>query len=338
MTMRPGGAVFGSLVGAGGVTAYNAYHSNDWGIVRTLQWWIEKGQADTARANNPELARLEDMIGRLSRDMATKGREVHYMPSHSGTGYSTFYIASGGIVVGFAYLRVWKGWTFSSMMPVTKEALKQGLSTIRSGVDGLSKKIQEVKDFVDERVDALSRKQDNLAESQDEMKDQLEDVQQNISGMRGDIKAIERDMKDFKENQMYTNDGIFALCSVVKELVGPSQKTNRPNTALHLLDKFLFKSPQLPMHRTAGLESLLMDSSTENTLAQPWPPAARTTSGRVRANSPVNVPRPVMSRARTQSEGLTGFAASKPESAFAAWGLSSPFRPALKETRENSNN
>lgn len=52
----------GSLVGAGGVTAYNAYHSNEWGIVRTLQWWIEKGQADTARANNPDLARLEDMV------------------------------------------------------------------------------------------------------------------------------------------------------------------------------------------------------------------------------------------------------------------------------------
>lgn len=52
----------GSLVGAGGVTAYNTYHSNDWGIVKTLQWWIEKGQADTARANNPELARLEDMV------------------------------------------------------------------------------------------------------------------------------------------------------------------------------------------------------------------------------------------------------------------------------------
>ncbi len=54
---------------------------------------------------------------------------------------------------------------------------------ISAGVDGLSKKIQEVKDFVDERVDALSRKQDDLAESQDEMKDQLEDVQQNISGV-----------------------------------------------------------------------------------------------------------------------------------------------------------
>jgi len=52
-----------------------------------------------------------------------------------------------------------------------------------AGVDGLSKKIQEVKDFVDERVDALSRKQDDLADSQDEMKDQLEDVQQNISGV-----------------------------------------------------------------------------------------------------------------------------------------------------------
>jgi len=52
--------------------------------------------------------------------------------------FSTFYIASGGIVVGVAYLRVWKGWTFSSMMPVTKEALKQGLSTIRSGLDTLN--------------------------------------------------------------------------------------------------------------------------------------------------------------------------------------------------------
>lgn len=100
----------GSLVGAGGVTAYNTYHSNDWGIVKTLQWWVEKGQADTARANNPELARLEDMVmlatllsplflrhamcfnaavmqvGRLTRDMASRGREVHYMPAQSGAG------------------------------------------------------------------------------------------------------------------------------------------------------------------------------------------------------------------------------------------------------------
>ena len=54
--------IAGSLVGAGGVSAYNTYNSNDWGVVRTLQWWMEKGQADTARANNPELARLEDMV------------------------------------------------------------------------------------------------------------------------------------------------------------------------------------------------------------------------------------------------------------------------------------
>lgn len=69
--------------------------------------------------------------------------------------------------------------------------------------------------------------------------------------MRGDIKAIEGDMKEFKENQMYTNDGIFALCSVVKELVGPGQKTNKPNPAVNLLDKFLFRSRTLPMHRNA---------------------------------------------------------------------------------------
>ena len=30
--------------------------------MRTLQWWIEKGNVDTARANNPEFARLEDMV------------------------------------------------------------------------------------------------------------------------------------------------------------------------------------------------------------------------------------------------------------------------------------
>lgn len=51
-------------------------------------------------------------------------------------------------------------------------------------MDGLSKKIQDVKDFVDERVEALSRKQDDLADSQDEMKDQIEDVQRNITGVR----------------------------------------------------------------------------------------------------------------------------------------------------------
>lgn len=48
------------------------------------------------------------------------------------------------------------------------------------GVDGLSRKIQEVKDFVDERVEALSRKQDSLGDSQDAMKGQLDDVQDGV--------------------------------------------------------------------------------------------------------------------------------------------------------------
>lgn len=52
------------------------------------------------------------------------------------------------------------------------------------GVDGLSRKIQEVKDFVDERVDALSRKQDSLGQGQDEMKGQLDDVQDGVESVR----------------------------------------------------------------------------------------------------------------------------------------------------------
>lgn len=53
-----------------------------------------------------------------------------------------------------------------------------------AGVDGLSRKIQEVKDFVDERVDALSRKQDSLADSQDVMSHQLDEVQDGIKDVR----------------------------------------------------------------------------------------------------------------------------------------------------------
>ena len=49
-----------------------------------------------------------------------------------------------------------------------------------AGVDGLSRKIQEVKDFVDERVEALSRKQDSLGDSQNAMKGQLDDVQDGV--------------------------------------------------------------------------------------------------------------------------------------------------------------
>lgn len=52
------------------------------------------------------------------------------------------------------------------------------------GVDGLSRKIQEVKDFVDERVDALSRKQDSLGQGQHEMKGQLDDVQDGVESVR----------------------------------------------------------------------------------------------------------------------------------------------------------
>lgn len=190
------------------------------------------------------------------------------------------------------------------------------------GVDGLSRKIQEVKDFVDERVEALSRKQDSLADSQDEMKDQLEDVQENIHGvscsllcccctlgshcnesqhfyrkhqeeltsqqrhrpcililayctwqqlnpaamlgtwhsllqacvrvqMRSDIKTIEGDMKEFKDNQMYTNEGIYTMCSVLKEIMTGQGQKSRGHVALGALDKFLNRTKKLPMHQTA---------------------------------------------------------------------------------------
>ena len=51
-------------------------------------------------------------------------------------------------------------------------------------MDGLSRKIQEVKDFVDERVEALSRKQDSLGDSQDVMNRQLDEVQGGIQDVR----------------------------------------------------------------------------------------------------------------------------------------------------------
>lgn len=229
------------------------------------------------------------------------------MPSHSGTGYSSFYIVSGGVIVGIAYLRVWKGWTFSSMMPVTKEALKQGLSTIRSGVDGLSRKIQEVKDFVDERVEALSRKQDDLAESQEEMKDQLGDVQNNIQGMRGDIKTIEGDMKQFRDQQMYTNEGIFTLCSVLKDIMSGQGQKARGSRAQTLLDMFLNRTPKLPVHHNAGLESLL-ESADEGQSENRGPLATRAMPFRQRSGSLQDETQNLIpiARSRTQSDGLTG--------------------------------
>ena len=59
-----------------------------------------------------------------------------------------------------------------------------------AGVDGLSRKIQDVKDFVDERVEALSRKQDSLGDSQDEMMGQLDNVQGDISGVWHSIPCL----------------------------------------------------------------------------------------------------------------------------------------------------
>ncbi|KAL3145467.1 hypothetical protein ABBQ32_003294 [Trebouxia sp. C0010 RCD-2024] len=323
--MRPGGAVFGSLIGAGGVTAYNTYHSSDWGIVKTLQWWIEKGQADTARASNPELARLEDMVGRLTRDMASRGREVHYMPAQSGAGYSTFYIVSGGVVISVAYLRVWRGWTFSSMLPVTKEALKSGLSTIRSGVDGLSRKIQEVKDFVDERVEALSRKQDSLGDSQDAMKGQLDDVQDGVQQMRGDLGRLEGDMKGLRDNQLFCNEGILTLCSSLREIISGGQKSKY--TSVATLDSFINRSKHMPLPQHAGLASILPGSE-----AAPFPPAGRAITGRNRANSPVSAPGTALTMAtRTQSESLSSSAIGL--SRFGSFGFGS--RAAFRESNEN---
>ena len=58
------------------------------------------------------------------------------------------------------------------------------LESLLAGVSDLSRRVQEVKDFVDEKIEGLSRKQDDLADNQEEMKDQLGDVQNNIQGVR----------------------------------------------------------------------------------------------------------------------------------------------------------
>lgn len=328
--VRPGGAVFGSLVGAGGVTAYNAYHSNDWGVMRTLQWWVEKGNLDTARANNPEFARLEDMIGRLTREMNSKGRDVYFHPASTSSGGRSFYMVTAtGAVIGIVYLRFWKGWALTSFLPVTKDTLNSGLSVLRTGLDGVKGKIQEVRDFVDERVEALSRKQDCLADSQEEMLQQLGDVQHDVKGVGSDIKLLEGDMKEMKQMQAIATAGIVTLCDSLEKIVGQGRNGQAPMSMLRqYLNWFRTKNPlqgeeisqQLP-----GLEQVLdrtIDENSENysdniSMARPWPPAARAPI-RGRANSPnSNTPVPLSGRGRTQSEHLPSLASlTRTDSAF----------------------
>ena len=69
--------------------------------------------------------------------------------------------------------------------------------------------------------------------------------------MRGDIKTIEGDMKQFRDQQMYTNEGIFTLCSVLKDIMSGQGQKARGSRAQTLLDMFLNRTPKLPVHHNA---------------------------------------------------------------------------------------
>ena len=64
--------------------------------------------------------------------------------------------------------------------------------------------------------------------------------------MRGDIKTIEGDMKQFRDQQMYTNEGIFTLCSVLKDIMSGQGQKARGSRAQTLLDMIMNRTPKLP--------------------------------------------------------------------------------------------
>ncbi|KAK9840804.1 hypothetical protein WJX81_005840 [Elliptochloris bilobata] len=267
-----GGTVLGTLLGAGGATAY--YNGVDvTGTVRNIllspssgnfpAWQQRAGGAGSGK----ELDSLYKLVEQLARDVQRQ-QGVTISMSHSRTGGTVvlYSLAAGGTLI--IYLRFFCGWRLGDLMYVTRASLSRSLTSVTSGVEGLTQRLAGVKAYLQQQVEHLRAKQDATILAQEELKEavgrvgsDVDDTRARVSEVHNCVRELEGNLEDISLNQQYANDGIYLLCRVVGDLMKGAG--HRAASAVEL-DQYL-RRPRSIGGRVQGLEGLLGESSAAAT-------------------------------------------------------------------------
>lgn len=204
---------------------------------------------------------LYKMVEQLSRDVNRRPAGVTVVHGSSG-GYSILFYTSAAAGAGLLYLRFVKGWTLQDLMYVTRASLKNSINQVTSGLEGLSSRLVNIKNLLQQQIESLSSKQDEAMATQQEIIGQLNDVGRDVEGTRGEVGMVREAVDDIQghldeiaQQTAYTNQGIYLLCSVIGEIV---QTSGQRIGSVRQLQQYVQQSPPATrLQNIQGLEALL---------------------------------------------------------------------------------
>jgi hypothetical protein len=165
-------------------------------------------------------------------------------------------------------------------------------------MNGLTTRLQGVRQFFEERMRVLSGKQDSLASAQDEMKDQLSHVGDHVSLVHQSVQELESGVAHLQGKQDYAIEGIAALGGMILELL-PRGSANRLPAAVKL-QKFLHRAPSA---HVSGLEGLLSDVDASAPVRAPSENLERLTAIAAQAEQVPNWQRAATTRRTSSGPG-----------------------------------
>eukprot|EP01023_Acetabularia_acetabulum_P012373 TRINITY_DN15805_c0_g1_i1.p1 TRINITY_DN15805_c0_g1~~TRINITY_DN15805_c0_g1_i1.p1 ORF type:complete len:297 (-),score=34.76 TRINITY_DN15805_c0_g1_i1:627-1517(-) len=205
-------------------------------------------------------AQLTQVNQRMSKDVEELRRilseQYRQQPQgvtvvHSGAKSGTAVLAYPALAVAayLAYLRIVKGYKLVDLMYVSKAALQQSIVQVQDGIKGVKEQMESAKKFLQKQMDQLSDHQKLLMSAQENMGLQLTQVDTNIyetkesvEQVSGAVRQLDDRMINVVASQQYTQQGVYALCAAVQEIMCINgMKSSHANT----LTDFLQNSPPI---------------------------------------------------------------------------------------------
>ncbi|CAL5228557.1 g11713 [Coccomyxa viridis] len=216
----------GALAGAGGATAYmNGFDFSNMARSLLLGSPHQSLPWQAQMNNKGEMDALYKLVEQLSKDMHRQQGVTISMAHNKGNGTVLLYtVGVGG--VAYVYLRIFKGWRLSDLMYVTRSSLSRSMSSVTAGVDGLTQRLSNMRQFVQQQINTLTAKQDDTLAAQAALEKQLaavgddvEDINTRVGEVHASVREMEGNLENMALSQQNANEGIFLLCKVVGDLM-----------------------------------------------------------------------------------------------------------------------
>ncbi|CAI0383754.1 unnamed protein product [Linum tenue] len=124
--------------------------------------------------------------------------------------------------MGYCYM-LWKGWSLSDVMFVTKHNMQNAVASVSKQLDHLSDSLANTKKHLTKRLENLDWKMDEQMESSKqiasnvgEMNSNLSEIGFNVGTIHQMIAGLEGKLELLESKQDATNSGIFYLCQVAQ--------------------------------------------------------------------------------------------------------------------------